>query len=359
MDRKLRFRHVVIDPDPPGAHHDILLTTDLTGNGLPDVIIGCKQGSVNLFWYENPGSVGGHWLRHDMAYAPELEAGGALLDVDGDGRLDVIAGQQIGGNELYWFRQPPDPRGPWRRFVIENRFNKYHDQAVGDLDNDGRPEVLFCSQHSGILAYYDLPDDPTLQPWPQDCFHVISAQAHNLEGLVIADIDGDGLNEVLAGTCIYRCAGPGEPWRAQPFATGYTTTRLAVGDLDGDGKPEIVVAEGESDPARLMWCKGPDWTPHILREDLFHPHSLALADFTGDQTLDIFVGEMGLGKKPDPNLVVFTNRGDGQFQPFIVSTGIPTHEAKVADLNGDGRPDIIGKPYFPEKHIDLWLNETA
>jgi hypothetical protein len=355
----LRFRHVVIDPDPPGTHHDIVLTTDLTGNGLPDVIIGCKQGDVNLFWYENPGPDGGVWMRHDMAYAPELEAGGALLDVDGDGRLDIIAGQQLSGHELYWFQQPPDARGPWRRRVIENRLNKYHDQVVGDVDNDGQPEILFCAQRSGVLAYYDIPPDPTTEPWPRECFHLISDQAHEVEGLAIVDIDGDGLNEVLAGTCIYRCPEPGGPWHANPFAVGYVMTRVAVGDMDGDGAPEIVIAEGESEPARLAWFKAPDWTPRILRDDLFHPHSLALADFTGDGNLDIFVGEMGLGKNPDPKLFLFANLGGGCFEEVLIARGIPTHEAKVADLNGDGRPDIVGKPYLPEKHIDMWLNEEA
>ena len=90
----LQFRHEVIDPDPPGAHHDILLLQDLTGNGLPDVVVGCKQGDVNLFWYENPG-----WQRHNMAAAPELEAGGVFFDVNGNGRPDLIAGQQLGGKE--------------------------------------------------------------------------------------------------------------------------------------------------------------------------------------------------------------------------------------------------------------------
>ncbi|MBM3477109.1 MAG: VCBS repeat-containing protein, partial [Armatimonadetes bacterium] len=51
----LRFRHEVIDSDPPGSEHDIVLLADLTGNGLPDVIIGSKRGDYNLMWYENPG----------------------------------------------------------------------------------------------------------------------------------------------------------------------------------------------------------------------------------------------------------------------------------------------------------------
>ena len=43
---------------------------------------------------------------------------------------------------------------------------------------------------------------------------------------------------------------------------------------------------------------------------------------------------------------------------MLVQEGIPTHEAKVGDLTGDGRPDIVGKPYHPERHNDVWFNET-
>ena len=65
-----------------------------------------------------------------------------------------------------------------------------------------------------------------------------------------------------------------------------------------------------------------------------------------------------LGKNPEPRLIIYLNQGSGDFEEVIIERGIPTHEAKVADLTGDGRPDIVGKPYQPERHIDVWLNDT-
>ncbi len=355
----LKFRHVCIDPDPPGSEHDITLIADLNGDGRKDIIVGGKKGDVNLFWYENPGPGGGTWTRHDMASAPNLEAGGVVVDVNGDGRPDVVAGQQIGGRELYWFECPEDPTQLWTKRVIENRFEKYHDQAVGDVDGDGQPEIVFASQRSEVVGYYDIPADPTVSPWPQDHCHLVADKVGDLEGLMVVDIDADGRNEIVVGPNILR---PGDrldgPWRRESFARGYVKTRAAVADLDGDGRLDIVLSEGESDPGRLAWCSPPAWEPQVLRADLFHPHSLEIADFNSDGLPDICTAEMGLGGHKGSRLIIYVNRGGGQFTEVAIARGIPAHEAKVGDLTGDGRPDIVGKPYDPERHIDVWLNET-
>ena len=350
----LKFRHVVIDADPPGSEHDITLIGDINGDGRPEIVIGGKKGPPNLFWYENPS-----WRRHDMADAPHLEAGGLLWDVNGNGRLDVVAGQEINHHELYWFENPPDPTRPWKKHLIENRFNKYHDQAVGDIDGDGEAELVFVSQKAGVLAYYDIPANPCVEPWPAACFHLIAEHLDfKLEGLRVVDLDGSGRPAILLGPNIYRRRSD-DRWEVESFAPGFVMTRTAVGDLLGTGAVDIVLSEGESNPGRLAICSLPGREPRILCDNLFHPHSLEVADFDGDGRPDIFVAEMGLGKNPDPRMLIYLNRGNGRFEEVFVQRGIPTHEAKVADINGDGKPDIVGKPYSPERHIDVWFNETS
>ncbi len=348
----LAFRHQVLDADPPGAQYTVLLTADVNGDGRLDVITGCKRGPHNLAWYENPS-----WRRHAIAGVPGLEVA-ALLDVNRDGRVDLLAGRQGGPAELLWLEHPSDPVQPWPVHVIDDRLQAWCDLAVGDVDGDGEPEIVVLTDADPAVVYYDLPADPYAEPWPAEGRREVPAGAEAAGGLAVADLDGDGACEIIAGPVICTRISEGEAWQARPYASGIEVTEVAAADLDGDARPEIVVSEGASGTGRLLWFKGPAWTPHPLREDLFHPRSLDLADFDGDRRPDILAAEMGLGRNEAPRLFVYRNLGGGRFRETLVSRGVPTHQAQAADLTGDGRPDIVGKPYDPERHLDLWINQA-
>lgn len=385
-DAGLNFRHEVIDPDPPCAKLGFCLTVDLTGNDREDVVVGGRgktfpgrrfvkaaerrniptfrslrslagYAETNLFWYENPG-----FERHDVAVIPYLDVGAAVGDVTGNGHPNVVAGQGIGHTGVYWFEIPENPRRNWTPHLLTDEFEKYHDLAVADIDDDGEPEVVGLSQESGAVFYYDIPSDPRQSPWPQDCLHVVDGE-RSVEGVAVVDIDGDGRTELVAGTNVYqRDPSSGSGWRRELIASGWDETRVAVADLDDDGDPEAVFAEGDSPhlgrhPGRVAWFNPPEWEPRFLGEDFFCPHSLQTADFTGNGRPDIYVAEMGLGKNERPRQVIFVNRGGGDFEERTVAAGVATHEAKATNLTGDGRPDIVGKSYGPDHHVDVWYNE--
>jgi hypothetical protein len=310
---------------------------------------------TTVFWYENPG-----WERHDVASVPHLDVGATTGDLTGDGRENLIAGQGIHNTDVFWFEIPDDPRDRWQPHLVTDAFEKYHDLETGDVDGDGEPELVGLSQESETLFYYDIPEQPRRSPWPTSHRHVIDRD-REMEGLAIEDIDGDGHNEVIAGTNVYRKTGGS--WERESIASGWDDVRVAVADLDGDGEAEVVCSEGDSPhlgthPGRVAWFDPPAWEPTVLEDELFCPHTLQVADFDGDGKQDVYIAEMGLDKNDDPRHELFLNRGDGTFDQQSIATEVETHEAKAVDLTGNGKPDIVGKSYGPDHHVDVWYNET-
>lgn len=364
----MQFRHEPVDEEPPNTNHMICLATDLTGTGRDDVITGARHGEPSISWYENLEE---GWERHDVVNVPALEAGGALADVTGNGRLDILAGGPHAHHDAYWFEQPEDPRDEWDVHVICDDYHKYHDQAFADVDDDGEPEVVLLSQYSEVICYYDVPDDPRGGPWPRKNRHVLAAGLGDVEGIQVLDIDGDGRTELVAGRNIFhRQDEAGEEWEIERVAPDWPDERVRVvaEDVDGDGEIELLLTECELPPlgarhdiyhpGRFAVCSGPDWEPEVIRDDLHCPHTLQVADFDGDGHPDVYVAESDYDDYENPRHFVYQNRGDGTFEEHLVHEGTATHEGKVADLTGDGRPDMVGKSDTDDAHVDVWYNET-
>jgi hypothetical protein len=99
---------------------------------------------------------------------------------------------------------------------------------------------------------------------------------------------------------------------------------------------------------------------------MIHGHTLALADIDGDGHLDIFAAEMAKwtenATEPDnPAAEAWILYGDsgGGFTTEVLARGVGFHEGRVADLNGDGRLDILQKPYTWEApRVDVWLQKA-
>src|SRR5204862_7826259 len=111
-----------------------------------------------------------------------------------------------------------------------------------------------------------------------------------------------------------------------------------------------------------------DWVGHdLLEHEMIHGHSLQVADIDGDGNLDIFAAEMAKWNESDKGVDnpkstawIFYGNGKGEFHQTVFSTGIGFHEARVADLNGDGRLDILDKPYTWEApRVDVWLQRAS
>lgn len=335
---------------------------DVDRDGDLDWIAGCNGGTIWWFEYQGPDK----WVRHTLGQKALTEVGGTALDIDGDGWMDQVSGGT-------WFRNTGKPRK--QKFIRypNGVIAKAHDIVAADIDGDGRLDILAMSDRHGLF-WYKIPADPT-KTWQK---HKIGEAVHGgIDPRGAADIDGDGdIDVVRSNVWLENETGKGTKWVehrnidfGQPASRFPFMTKTWVVDLDEDGDNDIVQAEGDCASGRVAWHqntdgKGRNWKRYLLAENTNQDfHSLAVADFDSDGDLDIFSGGGPFTKALPRRWFIWENtEGTAKkWKRHLVFSGKRCHEAKAADVDGDGDVDICSKPWNGNEHIYLrnMLKEKA
>ncbi len=366
--RRFRLEHSFIDVTLDGKNYAQTCVADVDRDGKPEFVLGRQYGE--LYWYDRDDR--GNWTRYPLGGSSPSDVGACAIDVDGDGWVDVVTGGA-------WYRNSRAPRTkPFERIVFDPTLRAVHDVVAADLDGDGRAEVITMSD-AGDLRYYKVPHDPT-RPWEA---HVIGPAVH--AGVAVGDLDGDGdLDVVRSNVWFENVRGDGTEWAPHDIGpTGATSgweahaTRAVCRDLNRDGKLDVVLTDCEIRGAKIWWArnvdgKGRQWKRHELptADDAKRGayHSLAVADFDGDGVDEIFTCEMEwVAGDRRPRFFLWHNpdgRGQQWVEHVILDANLGGHEALVADFDGDGRLDIVSKPWAPVKenglggkmHVDFLRN---
>jgi len=339
---------------------------DVNGDGHGDVVSGA-------FWYEGPGFEQAHEFKPAEASDPLKYSDDFfswVVDIDGDGDLDVF---QVGfpGKLAAWFRNPSPRTGHWQYNPIFAGVDN-ESPTFADLDGDGRPELI-CN-HRGAFGYIAANWKDPAQPWD---WHPISpdlGKQRFTHGLGVGDVNGDGRPDVLeAGGWFEQPASlDGDPdWKHHPFpfSTRGGGAQMYAYDIDGDGDSDVLTSLA-AHAFGLSWFEqveteagAIDFVEHLImdREREANPyglrfsalHALDVADVDGDGLLDLVTGKRHWSHGPDgdpppqgPSVLYWfrlERREEGvRFVPHLIDedSGVGT-QVVAGDVNGDGRIDVV------------------
>ena len=294
----------------------LAFTDDLDRDGWTDIVIVGHPGRAT-HWYENPGNTGDdrHWTRH-LLHEQVANESPAFVDITGDGRSEIVCNSDSFFG--YMERAPDDPTAPWTFHPISPKgtWGQYtHGLGVGDVNGDGRLDVIEAD------GWWEQP--PSLDGHPVWTRH--AADFGPGAQFFVDDVNGDGLNDVIGSLNAHEW---GLAWHEQVREGGTIAFRRHL----------IMGARTNEMPHGVAFSQ---------------PHALAFVDIDGDGLRDIVTGKRfwahGRDGDPEPNapavLYWFQRVRQGSkvdWVPHLIddNSGVGT-QVWVADVTGDGRPDVV------------------
>ncbi len=289
---------------------------DVNRDGWVDEIVIGYPGKAAM-WYENPKNSSGHWAER-VAWPSACNESPLYVDLFKDRNPVLVMGVQPQGQEnqgqMVWLEPGKSAEGPWEVHAVSEpsqpgreipgTFRFSHGLGVGDLNGDGRNDVLTMD------GWWEQPKEgrKSTQPWR---FHTASFGGPAAQ-LIVQDITGDGRADVIASS-----AHDYGVWSAVQSAVGFdqkpmfpnlvsSAHALVMADIDGNKVPDLVTGKrfwahgwndpGAREPARLYYLRGRRmkdksiaFEPHVVDEDSGVGTGFVVADFNRDRRPDIVI----------------------------------------------------------------------
>ena len=338
------IKHVVYQ----GSQATTAVAGDFTGDGRPDVISDSDQ-KTRLF-------VAPDWTEIVLDQHPQTPRyiHSECFDVDGDGDLDFV-GARYNPGLIVWLEQPDKPTtARWQRRLVDDQIHGIHGLIQGDVDGDGRTDLLATSAQDKppfpeSLAWYRVPQQvKTAERWERHIFAKSDAPGLT-HYLGVGDVNGDGRTDAATGAKGGPTAtSPGEWfawWQAPPDPTAVWTkhmisadepgaTNIHPADVNGDGKMDFIASRGHG--RGVIWFAGPSWQRHDIDAEIKEPHALIAVDLDADGDVD--AATCAYGSKV---AAWYENDGNGSFTRHVVGTDQEAYDIRAIDMDLDGDLDLL------------------
>ncbi|MFT5405793.1 MAG: hypothetical protein ACI9DF_004648 [Verrucomicrobiales bacterium] len=335
---------------------------DLNNDGHPDIVAGEN-------WYAGPAFSEKRRLRKLLPFGKDYlqDNGDHLYDVNGDGWLDVVAGE-FTTTQVFWYENPGDSgltkSALWEIHpFVDTKTEQNEMTFLHDIDGDGNREYLENSWNDAnpLLIWRftkDAEGNPSLTK------HVVS-ESGNGHGMGFGDINGDGKEDIVFKQGWYECpkAGPySGPWAYHSdFVLPHASCPIFVRDLNADGRNDLIWADGHS--YGLYWEEQRDpnsdgstnWKQHLIDKSFAQGHALAWDDIDNDGAPELITGKRYFahsGGDPganDPVVIHYYDFDPKQrtFTKSMISQGKQNSgpgtglQIRLEDLDANGWKDVV------------------